>query len=72
MRRIQSMAEGQVKWYNEKKGYGFIETEDNGEIFVHKTGIEDHGFFGLKQFDRVSYEIKQTAKGAQAVKVKPI
>ncbi|MBW1898245.1 MAG: cold shock domain-containing protein [Deltaproteobacteria bacterium] len=66
------MAEGQIKWYSEKKGYGFIETEDNGEIFVHKTGIEDHGFFGLRQFDKVSYEVKKTEKGIQAIKVKPI
>ncbi len=66
------MAEGQIKWYSEKKGYGFIETEDNGEIFVHKTGIEDHGFFGLRQSDKVSYEVKKTDKGEQAIKVKPI
>ncbi len=64
------MPEGQVKWYNEKKGYGFIETDQNGEIFVHRSGIEDHGHFGLQKLDRVTYEIKETPRGIQAVKVK--
>ena len=66
------MAEGRVKWYSEKKGYGFIESEKHGEIFVHKSGIENPGFFGLQQSDLVSFEIKETARGKQAVKVKRI
>ncbi len=64
------MAEGRIKWYNEKKGYGFIETEDQGDVFMHKSGIEDHGFFQLQKTDRVTFEIKKTPRGIQAHKVK--
>lgn len=59
-----------MKWYSEKKGYGFIETENDGEIFMHSSGIIDHGHFGLQKLDRVSFEIKKTQRGLQAVKVK--
>ncbi|MBW1696086.1 MAG: cold shock domain-containing protein [Deltaproteobacteria bacterium] len=64
------MTEGRVKWYSEKKGYGFIETEEHGDVFVHRTGVEQEGFFGLQKFDRVSFEIKETSRGKQAVKVR--
>lgn len=64
------MAEGQIKWFSEKKGYGFIETDDDKEFFFHKSGIEDHGFFTLRKFDRVTFEIKETPRGTQAVRVK--
>ena len=64
------MNEGRVKWYSEKKGYGFIETADDGDIFVHKSGIEDHGHFGLQKLDRVTSETKKMPKGLQAVKVR--
>ncbi|UCF90803.1 MAG: cold shock domain-containing protein [Desulfobacterales bacterium] len=64
------MAEGRIKWYSEKKGYGFIETDTEGDIFVHRSGIEEHGFFTLQKDDRVSFEIKKTPKGNQAVRVK--
>ena len=66
------MIEGRIKWYNEKKGYGFIESDEEGDIFVHKTGIKDHGFFTLRQDDRVSFEVKETQRGKQAVNVKRI
>ncbi|MBT3310633.1 MAG: cold shock domain-containing protein [Desulfobacterales bacterium] len=66
------MKEGTVKWYNEKKGYGFIETEENDELFMHSSGIKDHGFFTLQKTDRVSYEIRETNRGAQAVNVRKI
>jgi len=65
------MNEGRIKWYSEKKGYGFIETDQDDNVFVHKSGIEDHGHFGLQKFDRVTFEIKKTPRGLQAVKVKP-
>ncbi|MGD2271106.1 MAG: cold shock domain-containing protein [Desulfobacterales bacterium] len=64
------MVEGRIKWYSEKKGYGFIETDGHGDVFVHKSGIEDHGFFLLQKSDRVTFEIKETPKGTQAVRVK--
>jgi CspA family cold shock protein len=69
---ILPMAEGRIKWYSEKKGYGFIETDNETEIFVHKTGIKDHGFFVLQKLDRVSFEIKETPRGRQAVNVRRI
>jgi CspA family cold shock protein len=48
------------------KGYGFIETDNDGDIFVHRSGIEEYGFFGLQKFDWVSFEIKETPKGKHA------
>jgi CspA family cold shock protein len=72
IRRISFMAEGRIKWYNEKKGYGFIESDEEGDVFVHRTGIEDHGFFTLRTDDRVSFEIKETQRGRQAINVKRI
>jgi CspA family cold shock protein len=66
------MAEGRIKWYNEKKGYGFIESDEEGDIFVHSSGIVDHGFFTLRSDDRVSFGTKETQRGKQAVKVKRI
>ncbi|NNF98868.1 MAG: cold shock domain-containing protein [Desulfobacteraceae bacterium] len=66
------MAEGTIKWYNEKKGFGFIETENDGEFFVHRSGIADHGHFGLQKMDKVSFEIKKTPRGVQAIQVRPI
>lgn len=64
------MKEGTVKWYNEKKGYGFIETSDEGDIFMHKNSIKDHGFFTLQADDRVTFELKETARGVQAFNVR--
>jgi CspA family cold shock protein len=63
--------EGHVKSYDEKKGYGFIDTEEHGVIFIHKTGIKDFGPFGLQKGDFVSFEVKTTPKGIQAVNLKP-
>lgn len=64
------MAEGQVKWFNDKKGYGFIETEEFGDVFVHYTAIEGDGFRTLSEYERVNFEIEQSAKGPQARSVK--
>lgn len=66
------MAEGYIKWYSEKKGYGFITTDEGQDLFLHQSGVEDHGHFGLIKNDRVSFETKKTPRGVQAVKVKPI
>ena len=66
------MNKGTVKWFNKKKNYGFIESDDNEEIFFHGSNIADHGFFGLTSNDRVSYEIKEMRNGPQAVKVRVI
>lgn len=62
--------EGRVKWFNDKKGYGFIETDDQGDVFVHYSNIQADGFRTLKELERVSFEVENTAKGPQAVNVK--
>jgi CspA family cold shock protein len=63
---------GHVKWFNDRKGFGFI-TLDNGiEIFVHYSGIEGEGYKTLKQGQRVRIEVEDTDKGPQATRVRPI
>ena len=59
---------GKVKWYNPRKGYGFIEGEDGKDIFIHRTSIPQ-GLF-LKEEDKVEYEIEETDKGPKAVNIK--
>lgn len=60
---------GQVKWFDSKKGYGFITTEDAKEIFVHFSGIVANGFKSLTEGQAVEFEVAQGAKGEQAVNV---
>lgn len=64
------MVEGTVKWFNEKKGYGFIKTTTEGDVFVHYTGIEGNGFRTLQEDERVTLDIESSPRGPQAVKVK--
>lgn len=64
------MAEGHVKWFNDKKGFGFIETEEFGDVFVHYSAIEGEGFRTLNEYEKVSFEIEQSPKGPQARSVK--
>jgi CspA family cold shock protein len=66
------MADGRVKWFNEKKGYGFIETDSQGDVFVHYSAIEGAGFRSLNEGEAVSFEVEEGTKGPQAVKVKRI
>lgn len=63
------MATGTVKWFNEKKGYGFIEQEDGPDVFVHHTGINATGFRTLHEGDRVTFTVEQGQKGPAAVNV---
>lgn len=63
------MAKGRVKWFNEKKGYGFIERDDGDDVFVHYTAIEAEGFKTLYEGQDVEFEIVQGPKGPQASKV---
>lgn len=65
------MTEGKVKWYNEAKGFGFIETENSEDVFVHHSSL-DRPHFGLNQGDDVSFEISQGEKGLVARKVKMV
>jgi CspA family cold shock protein len=66
------MSEGRVKWFNDKKGYGFIETKDQGDVFVHYSAIASEGFRSLSEGDRVSFEVERGPKGPQAVNVKKL
>jgi len=60
---------GRVKWFNDSKGYGFIEQEGGKDIFVHYTAIEGDGFKSLAEGQKVEFEIIEGAKGPQAAKV---
>lgn len=63
------MADGIVKWFNEKKGFGFIEQEEGPDVFVHFSGITGDGFKTLNEGDRVTFEIQDGQKGPAAVNV---
>ena len=63
------MAKGTVKWFNEKKGYGFIEREDGSDVFVHYSGINASGFKTLNEGDQVSFTVEDGQKGPAAVNV---
>ncbi len=63
------MANGTVKWFNEKKGYGFIEQEDGPDVFVHQSAIKGAGFRTLKEGERVRFDIKQGERGPAAANV---
>ena len=63
------MANGIVKWFDDRKGYGFIEQEDGPDVFVHHSGINGDGFKSLREGDKVSFDIEQGKKGPAAVNV---
>ena len=66
------MAEGKVKWFNDSKGYGFIETGTGKDVFVHYSAIEGDGFKTLAEGDSVTFEEENGAKGPQAARVRKI
>ncbi len=63
------MLTGKVKWFNESKGYGFIQQDDGKDVFVHYSAIQDAGFKTLAEGDAVEFEVVQGPKGLQASKV---
>ncbi len=66
------MSEGTVKWFNERKGFGFIEQDNGGDIFVHYSAIVSSGFKTLAEGQRVSFDVAQGKKGPAAENVKPL
>ncbi len=65
------MATGKVKWFNESKGFGFIEQESGEDVFVHYSAIQGDGFKTLTEGQEVEFELTQDAKGAKAINVTP-
>ena len=63
------MKQGTVKWFNEEKGFGFIEVEGGKDIFVHFSSIKKEGFKTLKEGDKVEFSVEEGARGPQAANV---
>ena len=63
------MANGIVKWFNDRKGFGFIQHEDGTDVFVHHSGINASGFKSLDEGDKVTFDVEQGQKGPAAVNV---
>ena len=66
------MGNGIVKWFNNKKGFGFIQQEDGPDLFVHYSAINSDGFKTLNEGDQVSFEIEESDRGPKAINVNKI
>jgi CspA family cold shock protein len=66
------MAEGTVKWFNDSKGFGFIEQAGGKDVFVHHTAIQAEGFKSLSEGDHVQFDIVEGPKGPQAANVRKV
>jgi CspA family cold shock protein len=66
------MPEGTVKWFNSSKGFGFIENDEGGDVFVHYSAIQTEGFRTLEENQRVTFDIEQGDKGPAAANVKVV
>jgi len=71
-RGVLALAEGKVKWFNEKKGFGFIESDEGGDVFVHYSAIQGTGFKTLYEGQRIRFDVEQGAKGPSAANVQPL
>ena len=63
--------EGKVKWFNAEKGYGFIESDEGGDVFVHFSAIQSEGFKTLEEGQSVEFEVIEGNRGPQAANVIP-
>ena len=66
------MTQGTVKWFNDSKGFGFIQREDGPDVFVHHSAISGSGFRSLKEGDAVEFEVTEGPKGPQAANVRAV
>jgi cold shock protein len=66
------LANGTVKWFNDQKGYGFIEKEEGGDIFVHHTSIDMPGFRSLAEGQTVTFDVEESSRGPVAKNVKKL
>ena len=66
------MSEGKVKWFNERKGFGFIEQDGGGDVFVHFSAIQGSGFKTLAEGQQVSFDVQQGKKGLEAENVRAV
>ena len=66
------MATGTVKWFNEKKGFGFISRADGDDVFVHFSAIQGSGFKTLAENQKVEFDVEEGQKGPQAANVKVV
>ena len=64
------MAQGIIKWFNDRKGYGFISQEEGNDVFVHFSSIESTGYKTLSEGDRVEFDIEESDRGPEAKNVK--
>jgi CspA family cold shock protein len=68
-KEVIALGEGTVKWFSERKGYGFIEQEDGQDLFVHHSAINMPGFKTLVEGERVSFEVEESDRGPKAKNV---
>jgi len=72
IRRFREMPEGTVKWFNDSKGFGFIQQEGGKDLFVHHSAIQGEGFKSLSEGDRVSFDVVDGQKGPAAANVRKL
>ena len=70
-RGIATVATGTVKWFNADKGYGFIQQEEGGDVFVHFSAIQKPGYRSLEEGEPVEFDVQTGPKGLQAANVRP-